>query len=72
MKRLILLITLSFLAFSCRDEKHATSAQSPAAQPAQRDPHSFSRPDEVRVEHIVLDLGVDFAKKQLAGTATVR
>jgi aminopeptidase N len=39
---------------------------------APRDPHSFSRPDEVRVEHMTLDLTVDFEKKQLAGTATLR
>jgi leukotriene-A4 hydrolase len=38
----------------------------------ERDPHSYSRPDEVRVEHIDLDLDVDFAKKQLSGTATLR
>ena len=28
---------------------------------ASRDPHSFSRPDEVAVEHLTLDLTVDFA-----------
>ena len=76
MKRLTLLLTLSFLVFACRDEKAATDTaqQKPAqsAAAASRDPHSFSRPDEVRVEHIVLDLAVDFAKKQLVGTATLR
>jgi aminopeptidase N len=70
MKRFILLTALAFLALSCRDEKVVPASK---PQPAVvRDPHSFSRPDEVRVEHIVLDLGVDFAKKQLAGTATLR
>ena len=34
-----------------------------------RDPHSFSRPDEVAVRHLALDLDVDFAKKQLSGSA---
>lgn len=46
-----------------------------ASEPADvftRDPHSFSRPDEVRVEHLVLDLEVDFARRQLTGTATLR
>ncbi|HEX2120762.1 MAG TPA: M1 family metallopeptidase, partial [Thermoanaerobaculia bacterium] len=44
----------------------------PAKAAPARDPHSYSRPDEVRVEHIDLDLNVDFAKKQLAGTAALR
>ncbi len=34
-----------------------------------RDPHSFSRPDEAAVRHLALDLDVDFAKKQLSGSA---
>ena len=36
------------------------------------DPHSFSRPDEVVVTHIDLDLSVSFEKRELAGTATLR
>jgi aminopeptidase N len=36
-----------------------------------RDPHSFSRPDEVVVRHLSLDLDVDFDAKQLSGTATL-
>jgi aminopeptidase N len=74
MKRLLLLGSLVFLVSSCRNEPAATDTRSSAAPAAavQRDPHSYSRPDEVRVEHIALDLTVDFAKKQLAGTATLR
>lgn len=37
-----------------------------------KDPHSYARPEVVRVEHLTLDLNVDFAKKQLTGTATLR
>ena len=33
------------------------------------DIHSFSRPDEVSVTHLALDLAVDFDKQQLSGTA---
>lgn len=33
------------------------------------DPHSFARPDEVQVGHVMLDLQVDFDRKQLSGTA---
>ena len=70
MKRLILIAALSILALSCRNEQPAPEAQ---PQPAvSRDPHSYSRPDEVRVEHIVLDLSADFATRRLTGTATLR
>ena len=75
MKRLILVLFLCTLAISCRNEEARTgtsAAAGPSAAAATRDPHSYSRPDEVRVEHIALDLDVDFAKKQLAGTATLR
>lgn len=37
-----------------------------------QDPHSFARPDEVAVEHLVLDLTVDFNQRQLAGRASLR
>jgi aminopeptidase N len=36
-----------------------------------RDPHSLSRPDEVAVTHLDLDLTVDFAAEALAGTASL-
>ncbi|MES1242941.1 MAG: M1 family metallopeptidase [Acidobacteriota bacterium] len=48
-------------------------ASAPAAQPAAaRDPHSFSHPDEVAVDHLKLDLTVDFDQRQLAGRASLR
>ncbi len=76
-RRLLAILLFSFIA--CRQEAPAPSTEtSTTTQPAQtaqaqtRDPHSYSHPDEVRVEHIALDLNVDFAKKQLDGTATLR
>ena len=36
-----------------------------------RDIHSFARPDEAVVRHLALDLGVDFDRSQLAGSATL-
>jgi leukotriene-A4 hydrolase len=75
MKRLTLMLSLMLLVLSCRDEQPRTETPAPAkpSGPAvARDPHSYSRPDEVRVEHIALDLAVDFAKKQLNGVATLR
>ncbi|RMG71103.1 MAG: M1 family peptidase [Bacteroidetes bacterium] len=35
------------------------------------DPHSYARPEEARVQHLSLDLSVDFDKGVLAGTATL-
>jgi leukotriene-A4 hydrolase len=37
-----------------------------------RDPASFSRPDEVAVAHLKLDLSVDFSRKILTGRASLR
>ena len=77
MKRLTFLITLVLTA-ACRTETtHTETATTKpvaaaAAASAAPDPHSYARPDQARVEHIALDLTVDFAKKQLAGTATLR
>ena len=41
-------------------------------QETSQDPHSFARPADVAVEHLKLDLGVDFARRQLAGRASLR
>ncbi|HEV2845998.1 MAG TPA: M1 family aminopeptidase/hydrolase, partial [Thermoanaerobaculia bacterium] len=37
-----------------------------------QDVHSFARPEEVSVEHLLLDLTVDFNQRQLAGRASLR
>ena len=37
-----------------------------------RDPTSFSNFDEIVIEHIDLDLKVDFASKKLSGSALLR
>ena len=39
---------------------------------AQSLPHSCARPDEVAVQHLDLNLTVDFQSKTLAGTATLK
>ena len=81
MKRLILFALV--LALACAKETGVVRESSRASQGAPearttpaaaayvRDPHSYARPEEVRVEHINLDLDVDFRKKQLSGTATL-
>jgi leukotriene-A4 hydrolase len=62
----------------------ACAAQTPAPQPqpveaavrvvqeTSQDPHSFAQPDEVAVEHLKLDLTVDFPRKKLTGRASLR
>ena len=76
MMKLTALSALLLLLISCRPDAPAmteTTAPKPApAAVTAADPHSYARPDEARVEHVGLDLTVDFAKKQLAGTATLR
>jgi leukotriene-A4 hydrolase len=76
-KPLTLLLGLALLLGAQPGETRAlclapADGQERQAADIPRDPHSFSRPDEVRVEHIDLDLDVDFTKKQLSGTATLR
>lgn len=41
-------------------------------QEISRDPHSFAVPAEVAVEHLKLDLTVDFPQKRLTGRASLR
>lgn len=48
------------------------AAAAPAPAAPQRDPHSFSRPDEVVVEHLQWSATVDFSKRQIAGRASLR
>ncbi|HEV8578882.1 MAG TPA: M1 family metallopeptidase [Thermoanaerobaculia bacterium] len=57
----------------------STKKSPPPAAPAvqvvketEQDPHSFARPDEVAVEHLVLDLAVDFNQRRLTGRASLR
>jgi leukotriene-A4 hydrolase len=54
---------------------HARATPIPAvkviAETAQ-DPHSFAHPEEVAVEHLVLDLTADFTQRQLTGRASLR
>ena len=38
---------------------------------AQQLPHSYARPDQVKVKHLHLDANVDFATKRISGSATL-
>jgi leukotriene A-4 hydrolase/aminopeptidase len=70
MKRLSILAIA--LALSCQQETKDTTTTTTAPEKQEATPHSFSRPDEARVEHLTLDLTVDFTKNQLTGKATLR
>ncbi|HUP46493.1 MAG TPA: M1 family metallopeptidase [Thermoanaerobaculia bacterium] len=69
------LMIVAALALACQQtETTTTTATSPEEKGAAAGStlHSYARPAEASVEHVTLDLGVDFAKDQLAGTATLR
>jgi len=64
--RLPLLLTL-VVGLACAPQL-PQSAVAPLPSLA-KDPHSYARPDEVRVTHVSLDLAPDFSTKRLSGTA---
>jgi leukotriene A-4 hydrolase/aminopeptidase len=53
-------------AIGCQKQSEELSSS-----PAANDPHSFSRPDQVEVTHLLLDLTVDFTTRQIAGKASL-
>ncbi len=67
---------LGVVATGCqRAPSPEPAAAAPAAQPAATaekivDEHSYAEPDKVRTNDLALDLAVDFAQKQIRGTAT--
>ncbi len=69
---------LALALASCKGErvpKTEPTAGSGSAKPmpvVRRDPHSQSRPDQVSVEHLMLDLHVNFDTKVLTGKAQLR
>ncbi len=75
------LALISLALTACKGDRAPAKTPPPvgsaggAASPAttiRRDPHSQSRPDQLVVTHLTLDLGVDFTTKVLAGTATLK
>ena len=69
---LALLSMLCCLAFGEDQSRPAqTSVEKAPMKNTNRDIHSFSRPDEVTVTNLDLDLKVDFQKKELSGRASL-
>ncbi|MEM7049688.1 MAG: M1 family metallopeptidase [Acidobacteriota bacterium] len=64
-KTSIALLSLGLFAFGCAPAEVITEV------PEDTTLHSFSRPDEVAVEHLALDLEVDFEARRLKGRASL-
>ena len=79
MRRSILpLLACLALTASCTRMPAASADAAPPAShreakptmSVQRDEHSYSEPEKVRIADLALDLALDFGRKQLSGTAT--
>ncbi|HUP67458.1 MAG TPA: M1 family metallopeptidase [Sphingomicrobium sp.] len=66
-----------FAVGACRAGDQGSSPRTEAgpapilATPDALDRHSFARPLDARVTHVALDLGIDFGRKRIGGTATL-
>ncbi|MEO6366275.1 MAG: aminopeptidase, partial [Luteimonas sp.] len=76
---LLALSLTALLAAGCTRQSATPEAATPAATPeaaampavaAETDEHSYAQPDTVKTTDLALDLAIDFASKQIAGTAT--
>ena len=56
---------------SVHNTAQASSAQLDTAINANKDYHSYSNPEQVKVTHIALDLTIDFEQKVMHGTASL-
>ncbi|MFL6193407.1 MAG: M1 family metallopeptidase [Thermoanaerobaculia bacterium] len=79
MKHLLALPVLALVLASCSGQPAPKPAKAPAPAGAVKvvsesvqDPHSFAEPEQAAVEHLVLDLSVDFTQRKLAGRASLR
>ncbi|HVT58832.1 MAG TPA: M1 family metallopeptidase [Thermoanaerobaculia bacterium] len=81
----LLLLGCAPWVFACATGPRPAAPSTPTARPAgtpgappaptaaaERDLHSFAHPDEVVVEHLKLDLTVDFTERRLIGRASLR
>jgi len=66
---LVVILLLAMLMTGCDRAGHESSPDSDATRPLKPgpDPHSFANYDSVRVEHLALDLSVDFDQRRLNG-----
>ncbi|HUP65316.1 MAG TPA: M1 family metallopeptidase [Thermoanaerobaculia bacterium] len=70
--KLMLIATLALgMGAGCVARVPIPSAAPPAAASYPEDPHSYSRPNEVLIEHLDLDLSVNFPAEKLVGVASL-
>lgn len=70
LRRTIFLPALALLSVPMAAAAAGSSVE--ASEDARRtamDPHSYARPDQVRIRHLILDLDIDFEQQVLAGQA---
>ena len=80
MRQSILMLSLASVLIAAGCARESAPAPEPAARPESAaagtqqaaivDEFSYAQPDKVRITDLALDLAVDFAAKQLSGTAT--
>lgn len=68
--RTLLLAPLALAACTPSSQKNTGNAGAAPDSVVVKDTHTLSNTDSVRPQHLLLDLVVDFPKKQLAGSAT--
>lgn len=64
-------VMLALLFGSCGGDSGDQPAREGDVTPIAQDPHSFARPAEVAVQHLDLDLAVDFETRRISGRATL-
>ncbi|MEE8525417.1 MAG: M1 family metallopeptidase [Thermoanaerobaculia bacterium] len=69
---LLLLVALAIWGCPPAGDGGSDAGSTTAAEASTRDVHSFARPDQVTVEHLDLDLEVDFDHRILIGRASLR
>ena len=80
MRHSVLMLSVAAVLMAGCNKPESAPAQATAAKPAPAakaaqapavlDEHSYAEPGKVRTKDLALDLNVDFAKKELSGTAT--
>ncbi len=68
---ILIIVLIPLLAAGCSGETPQQPQQKPIAMENEKDVHSFAKPAEVVVNHMDLDLNVDFDKKRIVGKNTL-
>ncbi|WP_460219299.1 M1 family metallopeptidase [Psychroserpens sp. MEBiC05023] len=69
MKKLSLLCALLVLTFACKDDKKTSSLDQPSPTPYVEETHSYAQPNDASINHLDLNINVDFNQKIISGSA---